>query len=212
MVEIALRRMSWALTDRSTSVQIITWTNIHRGVCRHMTSLGHSDWKLGAHTIYELHFGKRPEPYRSADQFILQWRHNERDGAPIHQPHDSLLSRLFGRRSKKISKFRVTGLCERNSPVVGVWPAQGASNAETFPFDDVIMIHSWFMSHEHSSVVPDWARWSTQAPSNVLDKLAFYMMKLKREILRFCVVLSMFLVHFHFQKSWWHKKKKFFAI
>ena len=31
-------------------------------------------------------------------------------------------------------------------------------------------------------------------------------MKLKREILRFCVILSMFLVQFHFQKSWWHKK------
>ena len=24
---------------------------------------------------------------------VLQWRHNERDGAPDHQPHDCLLNR-----------------------------------------------------------------------------------------------------------------------
>ena len=41
----------------------------------------------------------------------LQWRHNEHDGASNRQPHDSLLNSLFRRRSKKTSKFRVTGLC-----------------------------------------------------------------------------------------------------
>ena len=35
-----------------------------------------------------------------------------------------------GRRSKKTSKLRVTGLCEGNSPVAGEFPAQRASNAE----------------------------------------------------------------------------------
>ena len=43
------------------------------------------------------------------------------------------------RRSKKTSKLRVTGLCGRNSPLTGGFPAQRASNAEIFPFDDVIM-------------------------------------------------------------------------
>ena len=42
-------------------------------------------------------------------------------------------------RSKKISKLRVTDLCAGNSPVTGEFPAQTASNAEVFPFDDVIM-------------------------------------------------------------------------
>ena len=46
------------------------------------------------------------------------------------QPHDCLFNRLFGRRSKKTSKFRVTGLCAGNSPVTGEFPAQMASNAE----------------------------------------------------------------------------------
>ena len=54
----------------------------------------------------------------------LQWRHNERDGVSNHQPDDCLLNRLFKRRSKKISKLRVTDLCE------GEFPAQRASNAE----------------------------------------------------------------------------------
>ena len=60
----------------------------------------------------------------------LRWRHNELDGVSDHQPHDCLLNRLFGRRSKKASKLRVTGLCARNSPGTGEFPAQMASNAE----------------------------------------------------------------------------------
>ena len=52
-----------------------------------------------------------------------------------HQPHD----RLFGRRSKKKFKLRVAGLCTGNSKGTGEFPTQMASNAENFPFDDVIM-------------------------------------------------------------------------
>ena len=59
-----------------------------------------------------------------------QWRHNERNGVSINQPRDCLLSRLFWRRSKKISKLRVTGLCEGNSPETGEFPAHRDSNAE----------------------------------------------------------------------------------
>ena len=42
----------------------------------------------------------------------LQWHHNGLDGISNHQPHHCLLSRLFRRRSKKISKLRVIGLCQ----------------------------------------------------------------------------------------------------
>ena len=59
----------------------------------------------------------------------LLWLHNEHDGVSNHRHLDCLLNRLFRRRSKKTSKPRVTGLCEGNSPVVGEFPAQGASNA-----------------------------------------------------------------------------------
>ena len=60
----------------------------------------------------------------------LQWRHNERDGVSNHHPHDCLRKRLFGSRSKKTPKLRVTGLCAGNSPVTGEFPAQRASYAE----------------------------------------------------------------------------------
>ena len=49
----------------------------------------------------------------------LQWRDNGSDSVSNHQPHDCLRNRLFRRRSKKTSKFRVTGLCAGNSPVSG---------------------------------------------------------------------------------------------
>ena len=73
-------------------------------------------WDPGKHIIYI---------YAS-----LQWRHNERNGVSDLQPHDCLFNRLFRRRSKQISKLRVTGLCAGNSPMTGEFPAQKASNAE----------------------------------------------------------------------------------
>ena len=57
----------------------------------------------------------------------------------INQPHHCLLSRLFGRRSRKTSKLLITGLCGGNSPGTGEFPAQLASNAENVPFDDAVM-------------------------------------------------------------------------
>ena len=49
-------------------------------------------------------------------------------------------------KKTKTSKLRVTGLCEGNSPVTGEFPTQKASNAEMFPFDDVIMYPPFFFS------------------------------------------------------------------
>ena len=64
----------------------------------------------------------------------LRWRHNGHDGVSNHQTDDCLLNRSFGRRSKKTSKLRVTGLCVGNSPETGEFPAEMASNAENVPF------------------------------------------------------------------------------
>ena len=62
--------------------------------------------------------------------YVLLWRHNKRDDVSNNQPHGCWLNSLSGRRSKKTSKLRVTGLCAGNSPVAGEFPAQRASNAE----------------------------------------------------------------------------------
>ena len=71
--------------------------------------------------------------------FPLQWRHNGPHGIPNHQSHHCLLNRLFRSRSKKTSKFRVTGLCAGNSPVTGEFPAQLASYTEN--------VSSWWCHH-----------------------------------------------------------------
>ena len=79
----------------------------------------------------------------------LQWRHDRHDGVSNHQPHGSLLNRLFRRRSKKTTKLRVTGLCARNSPVPDEFPAQRASNVEN--------VSIWWCHHEiDSSDVFSW--------------------------------------------------------
>ena len=80
----------------------------------------------------------------------LLWRHNGHDGVSNHQPHDCLNNRVFRRRSKVTSKFRVTGLCEGNSPVPGEFPAQKASNAQT--------VSTWWR-HQGNSYRSSCKRW-----------------------------------------------------
>ena len=87
--------------------------------------------------------------YRQTNhQWTLWWRHNGQDGVSNHQHHHCWLSYLFGRRSKKTSKLRVTGLCVRgihrgpvNSP--HKWPV----TRKMFPFDEVIMIFNLTNTH-----------------------------------------------------------------
>ena len=65
-------------------------------------------------------------------KYALHCRHIRHDRVLNHHPHNCLPNRLFRRRSKKISKLRVTGLCAGNSPVTSEFPAQRASNVENF--------------------------------------------------------------------------------
>ena len=68
------------------------------------------------------------------------WRHNGCDSVSNYQLHDSLLNRLFKRRSTKTSKLRFTGLCAGNSPVTGEFPAQMVSKAKNVPM--------WWRHHQ----------------------------------------------------------------
>ena len=73
---------------------------------------------------------KSVQRYYQWSFIALQWRHNDRDGVSNHLRFDCLFSRLLRRRSKKISKLRVTGLCAGNSVVTDEFPAQKVSNAD----------------------------------------------------------------------------------
>ena len=75
----------------------------------------------------------------------LQWRHNGLDGVSNHHPHHCLLSHLFGRRLKKTSKLRVTGLCAGNSPVTVNSPHKWPVTRKMFPFDENVSI--WWRHH-----------------------------------------------------------------
>ena len=80
--------------------------------------------------------------------FPLHWRHNERDGVSNHRRLDYLLDRFIRRRSKKTSKFRVTGLCAGNSPLTGdvISPCKEPITRTMFPFDDVSWL--WYATPE----------------------------------------------------------------
>ena len=104
------------------------------------------------------------------DTQTLQWRHNEHDGVSNHQPHDCLLNRLFRHRSKKTSKFRVTGLCEGNSPGTSEFPAWRAGNAENVSiwwrhYDNGVITVAW-----HRDVInPWWCLWVPRLIQYVYD-------------------------------------------
>ena len=88
----------------------------------------------------------------------LRWRRNGRDGVSNHQPRDCLLNRLFRRRSNKISKLCVTGLCAGNSPETGEFPAKMASNAENV---SILMTSSWWWHGHHNEL---WISYNTAPP------------------------------------------------
>ena len=55
---------------------------------------------------------------------------------------------------KENIKLRVTGLCEGNSPVTGEFPAEMASSAEMFPFDDVIIVNAISVTRQDGNSKP----------------------------------------------------------
>ena len=92
----------------------------------------------------------------------LIWCHNECECVSNHQPHECLLNSLFRRRSKKILKLHVTGLCEGNSPVTGEFPAQRASEAEN--------VSIWWRHHGFNQ----------SAATELLKKASGYRFELQR--------------------------------
>ena len=122
------------LKQRLDAISLLTWSEYVDHI-----DFGYEVWREELHgidmvVVYRIGLGGL------VCGISLQWRHNGRDGVSNHQPHDCLLNRLSRCRSEKTSKLHVTGLCAGNSPVTGEFSAQKASNAEMFPFDDVIML------------------------------------------------------------------------
>ena len=73
----------------------------------------------------------------------LQWRHNERDGVSIHQPHDHLLNRLFKAEIKESMKI------PHHWPLCGEFTSDRASNAEN--------VSIWW--HHHATINHRCFRW-----------------------------------------------------
>ena len=96
----------------------------------------------------------------------LHWRHNDYDGVSNHHPNGCLLNRLFTPRSKKTSKLRVTGLCVGNSPGPVNSPHKGPVTRKMFPFDDVIMKHSYIMITKATNNTKISVKWRFLANSN----------------------------------------------
>ena len=115
------------------------FSTIHNiGVCYSKTSY-YSKYQMGIHeNDTSIFFQIRELRYIYCAIYAWNIRNtfqccrNESDGVSNYHRLECLLNRLFRGRSKKTSKFRVTGICEGNSQVFGEFPAQRASNAKNF--------------------------------------------------------------------------------
>ena len=102
----------------------------------------------------------------------LEWRHNGHVCVSNHQPHHCLLNRLFGCKSKKTPKLRVTRLCVGNSPGTGEFPAQMARNAENVSIwwrhHDLLFLelHTWRRQAMGTFSVSGKGSFPTQMASN----------------------------------------------
>ena len=117
----------WRYHDRNKSNFGISeyWTRWWQSIYWHTDVQGYGYLKSRTEGT-----GLIPPPQVQVHIIPLQWRHDGCNSVSNHQPHDCFLNSLFRCRSKKTSKLRVTGLCARNSPGTGEFPAQTASNAE----------------------------------------------------------------------------------
>ena len=87
-------------------VWIDNWVKNHeaddlRRYCAHydVTVMINLPWKINIEAADDLE-KEGPSAVRASAAMSLRWRHNAHDGVSNHLPHDCLLNRLFGRRSK----------------------------------------------------------------------------------------------------------------
>ena len=113
------------------TVSVLFWLDTDQFYPNHLRLLC---WHRGSYTInpIPLNWWYSQDKARCVffGKYSLLWRHIGRDGVSNHQPHHFSPNCPFRRRSKKTSKFCVTGLCAGNSPVTGEFPAQMTSNAK----------------------------------------------------------------------------------
>ena len=145
----------------------------------------------------------RPHPSASLSTSPLQWRHNERDGVSNHQPHDCLLKRLFGSRSKKTSNLRVTVFCAGNSPLTGEFPTQMASNGEN--------VSIWWRHHDpsyhnHFGYILIILNFPSTGWGHYIQFCTTRMKKLSCELFYHCPYAPS-----EYRESWWKFKKLYFA-
>ena len=159
MSSLGLQKDRWSICEVDPDCHYCRDVNIHVRIM----------YKLTGHLVYIFN-----ESSPSLLRLSLQWRHNEPVCVSNHQPHDCLLNRLFRRRSKETSKRRVTGLCARNSPGTGEFPAQRASNAEN--------VSIWWRHHITNGVGSCFIRHSYIRPGNIrlIDALHIRLMMLCR--------------------------------
>ena len=120
------RSALWTRYDWNVRPMTRIFTSQGDGNAKNVIWWRHHEWFASDERPESLLTGMTEAPHGTS----VQWRHNGRDGASNHRRLGGLLNRLFRRRSKKTSKFRVTDLCEGNSSVTGEFPSQRASNAE----------------------------------------------------------------------------------
>ena len=121
------------------------------------------------------------------------------------------------RRSKKVSKLRVIGLCEGNLPATGEFPVDTVVTRKMFPFDDVIMIESahiylcqgrWLCNHIFSGWVENDTRKNDWRVGSFRGK-CFHLMRsswLKVHLFTYATDDGYVITFFRVGRKWYKEK------
>ena len=142
-----LRRKRWITTDLSQRMCAVIWrfvdmesghiysTDLEIELRYVWSGLVHKIYKtirdsyVKAHKNYNAWHPCQKGNFQVPNINAIQWRHNGHDSVSNHKPHE-FTQPFIQTQIKESIKLCVTGLCAGNSPVIGEFPAQMASNTE----------------------------------------------------------------------------------
>ena len=132
-------------TSLSASIWDITevfhWVHTHMYKSSRLRIQAHQCWPTESCNMSPVFPNVTLNEYKDSGALLtiaLQWQH-ERDGVANHRCPNYWFKHFSRRRSEKISKLCVTGLCEGNQPVTGGSAHMGWVTGKMFPFDNVII-------------------------------------------------------------------------
>ena len=139
-----------------------------------LTLFSNYKYNTFAHIITKCLYGALVEVCKNYDTSLvfiislaaLLWRHNGLESVSKHQPHECLLNRSFGRRSRKHQSSASLAFVREIHRRPVNFPRKCPVTRKMFLFDDVIKDFIWLIQHAGRIQISKASQHGTDGPSN----------------------------------------------